>query len=418
MSRMLYPTQLDAAMYVIRPKGWIALGTLLGFVTIAWLWAIFATVPVTVTGEGILLSPGGVREVVSQAAGRLNGYQVQVGDKVVQGQVVATIDQPDLSQKLEDAEQARGFLVAARKQTVILQERYAESQGRLMVSKRKGLEADLVRYREQLTWLQDQNKSLGELLAKQFISKQRYADNNIALSRVEQSISKATDDLKQIDLEQESAAIREKKELQTLDSQISAATTKIDALRGELERASKVLSPYDGTVVELYTAEGEVVRGGTSLFSIIAQAEDGNSSKDLMAVLYISPVDGKKVRPGMVAQVVPVVVKRTEYGGILGRVKTAADIPSSQDGMQHTLKNKNLVQSLAGGASPYEVRVSLTPDADASNATGYRWTSRAPNVSISPGTLCQVDITVNRIHPITLLIPALKPFLPDEVPQE
>ena len=47
-------------------------------------------------------------------------------------------------------------------------------------------------------------------------------------------------------------------------------------------------------------------------------ARIGDTTKDLEAVVYFIPIDGKKVRPGMKILISPVTTRREETGSILG----------------------------------------------------------------------------------------------------
>ena len=409
--------QIDSLMYVIRPKGWMGLYALLGFVVIALSWSVIDTVPMTVSGDGILLSPGGILEVVSPNQGVLKDYHVQPGQMVRQGQVVATIDQPELELQLAEALRERQVLLDLRDKTQNFQSRQIADRMRLNAGRSHDLQQTLAGYREQLKWLNDRGKGMQTLYDQNIITKSRMLDQMVDQNKVEQAIAKTEGDMRQLNMEEEFLRIQSEKELLEIDNKIRAAAIKIEGLQQDLDRETKVTSPYSGTVTELYVNVGEVASRGSPLFSLVPPDVDVKDDQDkLLAVVYISPSDGKKVRRGMQSQVIPSIVKRTEYGGMIGQVRTVADIPSSAEGMLHTLKNKNLIGSLAAGASPYEVRIGLQPDAG--NMTGFRWTSRPPNLSISPGTLCSVDIMVLYVHPITLLIPALKPWLPDRVSLE
>jgi len=54
-------------------------------------WFLFGRIPVVVRGSGILLSPDGLLQVTSSAAGRVSEMLVQAGDGVEAGQVLATV---------------------------------------------------------------------------------------------------------------------------------------------------------------------------------------------------------------------------------------------------------------------------------------------------------------------------------------
>jgi HlyD family secretion protein len=127
----------------------------------------------------------------------------------------------------------------------------------------------------------------------------------------------------------------------------------------------------------------------------------------LVAVLYVPPQEGKKVRAGLPVYLAPSTVKKEEYGYLRGTVRSVAEIPSSQEGMSKTLKNQQLVNQLAGHGAPFEVVVELERDAE--TPSGFRWTSsRGPSIDINTGTLTAAEVTVRQVRLISLLIPALQ----------
>ena len=127
----------------------------------------------------------------------------------------------------------------------------------------------------------------------------------------------------------------------------------------------------------------------------------------LVAVLYVPPRDGKKLRPGMAVEVTPATVQREEHGFVLGRVRRIAEFPSSTAGMTRTLQNDQLVRTLAGDGAPYEVEVAL--EADAAAASGLRWSSgRGPAFAVNSGTMCEARVTVRQVRLLGLAIPAFQ----------
>ncbi|CAK0758766.1 hypothetical protein CCP1ISM_860002 [Azospirillaceae bacterium] len=156
-----------------------------------------------------------------------------------------------------------------------------------------------------------------------------------------------------------------------------------------------------------------MVDHGRVLFSMLPQNRHavngtiGRGTDDLVLKVYVKPADGKKIAVGMMAQVSPSTVKREEYGFMEGIVTGVAPIPSTEEGIQRMLKNRQLVQELTGGGAPFEVTVHLNLDPASHN--GYKWSSSAgPWIEINPGTLADATITIREIHIISLLIPALE----------
>jgi len=78
-------------MRVTNPMGWatlLALGLLLLAVIV---WGIFGRVATSVVGEGILLVPGGVKDIVSPVSGQVVDVYFDAGDVIQADQVVARV---------------------------------------------------------------------------------------------------------------------------------------------------------------------------------------------------------------------------------------------------------------------------------------------------------------------------------------
>jgi multidrug resistance efflux pump len=165
---------------------------------------------------------------------------------------------------------------------------------------------------------------------------------------------------------------------------------------------TKVISPHTGRVIEIKVDEASLVERGTAILSMELTGKD---LKDLEAIVYVPPAEGKRILPGMDAKVSPETIQKQEYGFILGKVTSVGKYPATYQGMLRTLGNEDLVQALRAegeGLSPIEVRIQLTP-----SERGYRWNSRRePNVDIQSGTPCFVEIVINKDrHPIDLILP-------------
>src|SRR3954469_1797503 len=104
LERLSTPERLDQGLTVVGSMSWALLGGLSALVVGGLIWSVIVVVPVTVKGEGILLSPGGVLDVTSDGPGRVTQFLVRTDDAVAVGQIVARLDQPELRQQLATAE--------------------------------------------------------------------------------------------------------------------------------------------------------------------------------------------------------------------------------------------------------------------------------------------------------------------------
>ncbi len=196
-------------------------------------------------------------------------------------------------------------------------------------------------------------------------------------------------------------------------------------LNQRLGRMEGLESPYAGMVVELKLNEGEMIERGATLLSLLPDTEVPSTAASapgpvvaassqrthlpLIATLYVSSADGKRIHKDMLAEVVPATVKREEYGFISGRVLSVAEMPATQEGMQSRLKNQKLVQSLSQAGAPFELIVAL--DADPATPTGFHWSSsHGPDESLSAGGLCSAEVVTKEETVFKLLVPSLRRF--------
>ena len=137
----------------------------------------------------------------------------------------------------------------------------------------------------------------------------------------------------------------------------------------------------------------------------------GDTAKSLEAVVYLSPRDGKRVRPGMKILISPTSTRLEESGSILGIVSRVSESPATSQGMMSTLQNEKLVQALYSVSAPIEICADLTPDP--TTKTGYRWSSgKGPSIKIDSRTQCHAAVIIEEQTPISLAIPLLSRLLP------
>jgi HlyD family secretion protein len=293
--------------------------------------------------------------------------------------------------------------------------RDSKAQAAFLSQRKKDISLGIKHTQERIAWLREREKAEQELWDKKFIGKQKYLDTKIEIKTAMESASKAQNELNQVEREETTLVIGKERELLDKEMAIGSLQRKIEGLNDKLRRQSAVVSAYAGTVAEAKVNEGELVEKSTALFSLIPSREDtANRAKTeggrLIAILYTSPTDGKKVHPGMEVQIAPATVKREEYGFMLGTVRHVAEIPSTSEGMMRILKNQQIVQTLSGGGAPFEVIVDLITEP--TDKSRFKWSSsRGPDIEINTGTLAEATIAVRHVRLISLAIPAFEQWL-------
>jgi hypothetical protein len=137
---------------------------------------------------------------------------------------------------------------------------------------------------------------------------------------------------------------------------------------------------------------------------ILVETAGTDGKPELQAIVYVSPQDALKIRPGMEVRVSPDTVNTEEYGFMRGKVVSVSDTPATAQEMQRVLNNDTLVKNLSQQNFPIEVTIAL--ERDSSTPSGYRWYSaKGPQTEISNTTFCAVQIIIESQHPIELVLP-------------
>jgi NHLM bacteriocin system secretion protein len=214
---------------------------------------------------------------------------------------------------------------------------------------------------------------------------------------------------KQQEIEAEKAKLVQQNLEKEIDktNEIQEIKRKIAQLELQLTKDSKVISQYDGRVLELSAVSGQFVNVGNSLGSIEAE----NPDKKMLSVVYFSDKDGKQIKQGMTVQVTPSVVKRERYGGIIGQVTQVSPFPVTKQEMSVLIGNENLANNLAQSVSNHAalIQVFVELEEDKSNISEYEWSSsNGPPLQISTGTTAQVRVKIGQVAPISYVIPIFR----------
>lgn len=91
LDRLSSPDQLDLLMQIISPRGWLTLVGI-GLLMVAGLvWSLVGTVPIEISGEGVLMRQGGVATLAAGIDGQVDAVHVRLGDVVDSGAELALV---------------------------------------------------------------------------------------------------------------------------------------------------------------------------------------------------------------------------------------------------------------------------------------------------------------------------------------
>lgn len=460
LEKVASPEQLDLLIKVTNPKRWFSLFALGSLVIAGGAWSWFGRIPIIVSGRGVLVYPSKVATIQASNPGRILAINIEPGDKVKKGQVIATIDQSELRNQLQLSRekltqlhlqdqtaklaQAQRFSLeqsAIAQQRATLEESLRTVKSVTPVLRDKGLdvfkkERANLQHRLQTTrnlkptlkqrWEERQKLHQQGAVPKDTAlqAQQEYINAQTQINEVESQLNQLS--VKETDAQRDylqtiNQANEIEAKLKSLNSgqatqkeqDLIAATNRtkeiketertIAQLELQLRQSSEIISQHNGRILEVTAKPGQQLEPGLAIGTISAQ----QSSDKLVNITFLPVSEGKKIKPGMSLQITPSSVKREEFGGIKAIVKEVSPFPITQQGAASLVGNPDILPSVI--AQGPHVAVFTEPESDSNSDSGYKWSSsKGPELKITPGTTTTVRITVEEKRPIEFVLPILK----------
>ncbi len=393
LDKLASPERLDILMQVTSPQGWIALWTIGGILILALCWSIFYSIPERIDGQGILIRGGSLREIRASGDGTLTKLGIKVNDNVELNQLIGELAaQMGTEEAVRAAElklsQARSeYEVASAEDRATIQTTNATIAGQ---------RAQILNIDAQFAAVEADLASKKDLLAKGLITSARVQtveQQALALRGQAQGLRGTIGSL-QASIASVQQKIRSRAAaVETNQAELVRAQTKSTAV-------SQVKTTVAGRVVEVKKSVGDRVSNG----EVLAIIEPPSAT--LEPIVYVSSINGKRIKLNMEAQISPTTIRREEFGFIKGEVQSVGDYAVTPEAVQAVVANSALAKELIGSQSKIEVRVKLKL---AETASGLEWsTSGGPPFKIDSGERLNVSFVVDRKPPIAYVLPFLK----------
>lgn len=403
MQNLSSPDQLNQLVKITQPYSWIALSAAGLALAVALAWSIFGRLPTIVTGEGILIRKGGTFSIVSQGSGVVTEIaDLTAGKRVARGQVLARLSQPELGQQVAAQQAVVARLQAEQREASSGLATLAPAQGKALLQQQDA-QQKLIEGREaQLKSLRSVEQAQAELVRDGLITRQRQEDIKQQIFSVQNDINSARNSLQRLAVERLQTTSQNDDKQRDAASRLKNAEGVLADLVLKVKIVSEVTSTHDGVVVEAMAMRGDMVRTGQPIASV-----EINDDK-LQAVIYLPPnSNAKLIKPGMVAQISPVVAKKERFGFLVSKVINVSQFPSTEAGMLSLVDNPALVRQLSKAGPPIAVTVELVRDT--ATRSGYRWSSSAgAEVEVSSGMVATGGFIVEEKRPIALVIPLIR----------
>nr|WP_255665434.1 NHLP bacteriocin system secretion protein [Legionella sp. 16cNR16C] len=406
LSHLSVPEQLNHAIVITGSKSWILLGSLSLLALGIALWSIFGTISTRVEGQGIILpnNEGLYNAAAPAGEAYVSDLLVKLGDSVTSGQLLATLSNPALKEQIATQQQTLSLI--EQKYQNLLKEAQAATKNRhqQVIKQNDYLQNVIKQQSENLIYAQELLEIRKAAFKKGLITKQEVVASWQQFYDTKKNIETTKKELLQNDMNEKAYLEEWQEKIRALDLKIKDKKQELDVLKSQYETGLHVYSPTKGTVTNIQVQLGDMVKDGMPVMSIAPSPEQ------LEVIAYVPADQGKKITTGMKALITPTVIKKEEYGSILGKVQYVSPYPSNSDSMKAVLKNTELVQHLTEKNLPIEIRILLEKDPE--TLSGFQWTSASgPPQIITAGTMVEINIIVRKQAPLTLFLPALKQLI-------
>ncbi len=404
MNRIETPDQLDEFLRFKSTKSWLALASMTGIVTLAVIWGIFGEVQTKVEGTAILLSEGGLFQIVAKESGHLQECKVRSGDIIQKKQIVAVVSNPQLENQISIKQAEIDSIRASRfKQSQLILAK-TDAQKRVFETQRLQLIQRKVFIERRLRALDERVRTYEELLKEGAATRQAYLNSKLEYEKAVEEGATVDTELNEAILKRRELEATVHDQLFQLKFKLSLAEGELNALQKKMDLTTSIRSDFHGRVIEVLARQGQRVQEGQPIVTC------DRALTELEVEIFVPAAEGKKILPGMTIQVAPSTVQREEYGFMTGKVSSVDIFPISRDALLSWLKNDKLVDSVMQKGPLLSVLGSL--DRDPSTKSGFHWSSlKGADVELTAGTMGTAEVVVSKQPPAALVLPAIKKWL-------
>jgi len=369
LEKLSTPEKLDQLIQITSPRAWIALLTIAIAIGTAMSWGFMGRVKTKINTAGVLLG-GEVYDIVSTTQGQLIDLKVAVGDVVQEGDIVAIVDQPEIAQQIELAKASLSERKYELKQLLTFGSKETQIQEELIQQQRVSIEQQIQTVEKNSTFLKHQLATERGLLEKGLITKPQVVNSEQQLENAQNQIENLKAQLVQMSSQELNAGFNLQQKTTLIRQRIAQEKRRLHQLEEQYTIKTNIKSPHSGEVFEVLTNAGVIVGMGAPLFKL---KHEMPIAGNIRGILYVPSQDGKKIKVGMDALVVPATVQPQEFGYMKAKVTYVSEFSVTQQGMMTSMKNGQLVQGLLAMGAPFEVHVEFEQNSEAPSLVFGLW---------------------------------------------
>ena len=402
----------------------LGLGVILAVVGV--VWSCLARVPIEVNGTGVLLPVGKINQVRAQVRGAARWMFAEQQYNWIP-EVRKFQRQPDQLSDAAVLELSRRILRAystpqlasSLQSNAVISEDKLFPQGTLLIwlqslQEQESLQAQvdtlvsvgLLNRVQQKNLIQKQS-----ILEKELTSRKNFLNSMLNLAD-QGFVSKPTLLENQATVDNlQSQIFSNRDSLVKLQTQLQQSFIKLRQSLAQMISNGFVFADHDLYIRQIIPNNGEGVSQGDPLLLLSRQS----LSNPVRVPVFLSERESAQVNVGMSVLATPVGMRRSEVGGMVGRVVQMAELPSGEKELQARVGLRSLatvIQQREPSPTLAIVELKRSPEDRRGNRGGYVWNSEG-DLPFAPKTADQlnVSITTRRVAPISLVIPRLRLLL-------
>jgi HlyD family secretion protein len=388
--------RLDQTLVVIpMQRGYLYFALFLLLLLFA-IWCVFGSIPVTVSGKGVVLDLDQLTTIMAQEEGVVEEMEKKTGDTVSQGSLLVSLYNPLIFYEYEftlrrKEQESREYetLLSQVSMERSFRDRQLDQQLYTIELAKKSKQEEIAIWKSTLE--AEQN-----LLDKNILTLPTVNNTRLALLKAESEFQAFRAEILKIKFEK--SQIYRETEIWDKERLLKETELKLGLLQKRLDLA-QVKAPKSGMVAAAFVYPGAQVKKGDPLITL--QSEVAKIPLEFYA--FIPATEAKGIQAGMEARIELEKFIFKKYGYIYGKVKEVSLLPATNATILAKLFNPKLVETFQEN-SVTQVRIALERDPE--TPTGLRWTSgQGPQEPISIGNLGSATIVVDSIAPIYFLLP-------------
>ena len=426
--------------------GLLPLGILAGT---AVIWSFLGKIPIEVEGRAVLIMPRSNVEFQSRAAGQILSIKVRSGETIKAGQVLVTLDLPELKEELDTKQQKltqlraeNAVITTIQNQRSQLKQESLQTQRQVLPGQRQSIQTRLAAnqhqrqaYEQRIAQLNTINKLIlarleayNRLSAEGAIATlnvtgvqilQAEQNNRNEITNLQAKSGDLDSDAKAlqvrlVDLNAQAKNLANQSSQLVLDdleantkrqNQIADLEREIANLKVKIRTQSQAISTYAGRVIDIAVNPSQVVTPGTRLGTLQVVGSDTQAA----GLTFFKVGDADRIQPGMQVEIAPDIHNRARFGGIVAEVTSVSRATVTSEQVASIVGNEQLAKDLLIDTPTVLVRTKL--HLNPHTVSGYEWTwGQGPPQRIPESATATARVIVEKRTLVSYIIPALRQF--------